>query len=210
MFHGPALPSKQAGHGRRARSEAEARLLLEAPSGMREHRVDLAGVGGEIVARHRRTALAARNVVDEPLELVDVLLHGLPELGVAAIFATGNDVAASRKLARFAFRHLAPGLGLFGLGRSAADAAIAADIADETILRGLVTQAMERVTRGFSRRALMRPIASGAWSAMTGRIVIKSVAATTSQIAGRVSISSRGAKLKPASSAASSRMRLRP
>src|SRR6516165_5763179 len=87
MFHAPALPSKQAGHGRRARSEAEARLLLEAPSGMREHRVDLAGVGGEIVARHRRTALAARHVVDEPLELVDVLLHGLPELGVAAILA---------------------------------------------------------------------------------------------------------------------------
>jgi hypothetical protein len=43
-----------------------------------------------------------------------------------------------------------------------------------------------------------------------GRIVTKSVDATTSQIADRVSISSRGERLKPASAAASSRMRLSP
>ena len=60
------------------------RLLLEPSRGMRQHGVHLAGVRSQVVARHRSAAFAARHVVEQPLELVDILLDGLPELGVGA------------------------------------------------------------------------------------------------------------------------------
>ena len=63
------------------------RLLVEPSGGVRQHGVDLAGVRREVIAHHRRAAVAARNILQEPLEFVDVLLDGLPELGIGAVLA---------------------------------------------------------------------------------------------------------------------------
>jgi hypothetical protein len=55
-----------------------------------------------------------------------------------------------------------------------------ADIAEEIILRGLVPQAIERVTRGFSRRTFVRPIANILPSCTTQRkycICLRSICA---------------------------------
>src|SRR5580704_17184705 len=59
--------------------------LVESSRRVRQHGVDLAGVRGEIIARHGRAAIAARDVVEEPLELMDIVLDGLPELGIGAV-----------------------------------------------------------------------------------------------------------------------------
>ena len=64
------------------------RFYSNRPARMRQHGVDLAGVRGQVgFARYRRAAIAARHVVEQTLELVEVLLDGLPELGIGAIFA---------------------------------------------------------------------------------------------------------------------------
>src|SRR5580704_6170129 len=61
-----------------ATGEGRADLLVEPPRRMRQHGVDLAGVGGQVVARYRHAAVAARHVVEQAFELVDILFHGLP------------------------------------------------------------------------------------------------------------------------------------
>src|ERR1700722_20333902 len=97
------------------------------------------------------------------------------------------------------------------LVRSSAIISMTADIAADTLRLGFVTQATERTMEGLRRRrALIRPADSAGCSAMPGKTVTRSVVATTSQMAERVSISSLGARLKPASAAASSRIRRRP
>src|SRR6187455_2733736 len=57
------------------------------PSGsVREHGVDLAGLRGEIGARHRLAAIVARDLLEQPLELADVAVDGALEIALAAIF----------------------------------------------------------------------------------------------------------------------------
>jgi len=69
---------------------------------------------------------------------------------------------------------------------------ITADIAADTLRRGFVTHATERTIEGLRRRrALTRVAASVECKTMPGKMVIRSVVATTSQIAESVSISSR-------------------
>src|SRR5437764_1759707 len=84
------------------------RSLIEAPGGVRQHGVDLAGIGGQVVAGHGRSAITARNVVEQAFELVDIMFDGLPELRIGAVFA-----------ADFFERSLALG-GVEPLGESAA------------------------------------------------------------------------------------------
>ena len=69
------------------RPRAEGALLIEPAGGMRQHSVDLACVRRQIIAHDRRAAITARDIVEQPLELVDILLDSLPELGIAAVFA---------------------------------------------------------------------------------------------------------------------------
>ena len=54
---------------------------------MRQHGIDLAGVRSEIVPDHRGAAVAARHVVEQAFELVDIMLDGLPEFRIGAVFA---------------------------------------------------------------------------------------------------------------------------
>src|SRR5947207_2398704 len=61
------------------------RASLEAAGGVGEHGVDLAGLRGQIRARHHRAAVVARDVIEQPLELADVAVDRLLELAVAAI-----------------------------------------------------------------------------------------------------------------------------
>src|SRR5580704_17175529 len=59
--------------------------LFEPPGRVRQHGVDLAGLRGEIGARHHRAAVVARHVVEQPLELGDVAVDRLLELAVGAV-----------------------------------------------------------------------------------------------------------------------------
>ena len=53
---------------------------------MGQQGVDLAGLRGQIIADHLlAAALVARNVLEQPLELADIAVHGLPEVRPAAI-----------------------------------------------------------------------------------------------------------------------------
>ena len=62
-------------------------LLVEPAGRVGEHGVNLARIGRQVRAGHRAATFAARNVFKEPLEFLDVLLHRLAELGIAAILA---------------------------------------------------------------------------------------------------------------------------
>src|SRR5690348_3598875 len=62
--------------------------LVEAPGGVRQHGVDLAGVGGQVVAGDGRSAITARNIIEQPFELVNIVFDGLLELRIGAVFAT--------------------------------------------------------------------------------------------------------------------------
>src|SRR5260370_40212019 len=64
---------------------AAGRPLLEAAGGVGQHGVALAGLRGEIGARHPRAAVVARDVLEQPLELADVAVDRLLEIAVAAI-----------------------------------------------------------------------------------------------------------------------------
>src|SRR5262249_32401239 len=61
--------------------------LVEAAGGVCQHRVDLAGIGGQIIAGYGRPTIAARYVVKQPLELMNVVFDGLPEVRIGTIFA---------------------------------------------------------------------------------------------------------------------------
>jgi len=52
---------------------------------MSEHRVDLAGLRRQIRPRHHLTAVVARHIFEQPLELGDVAVDRLLELAVGAI-----------------------------------------------------------------------------------------------------------------------------
>ena len=81
---------------------------------MGEHGIDLARFRGEISARHHLTAIVARDLFEQPLELVDVTVDCLLELAIGAIAladvvkgaltlqrveATGKDVALAAVVA---------------------------------------------------------------------------------------------------------------
>src|SRR6185437_7884554 len=83
-------------------------------------------------------------------------------------------------------------------------------IAEDITRRGLPTQAIERVSAGRRRWARIVPASSAARRAMPGRIVAMFVEAIMPQMAGSVSISSRGDSAKPALAAVSSSIRRRP
>src|ERR1700692_1824669 len=57
-------------------------VLVEPARGMRQHGVDPVGIRRQIVARHGRATIAARDIVEQPLKFVDVMLHGLAEFGI--------------------------------------------------------------------------------------------------------------------------------
>src|SRR5262249_44786570 len=59
--------------------------LLEPSRRVGQHGVDLAGLRGEVGARHDRAAVVLRNVVEQPLELGDVAVDRLFELAVGAV-----------------------------------------------------------------------------------------------------------------------------
>src|ERR1051326_1033321 len=88
--------------------------LLEPSRRVRQHGVDLAGVGGQVIARHSGAAVAARHVVEQAFELMDVVLDGLPEFRIAAVFVANL---------------LERPLALRGVELAAAEAAFAALIA---------------------------------------------------------------------------------
>ncbi len=54
---------------------------------MRQHGVDLAGVGGEVALRQRLVAVVAGHVVQELFEIADIAVDGGAELRLAVIFA---------------------------------------------------------------------------------------------------------------------------
>src|ERR1700733_15520085 len=85
----PRLHHKQ-GHSRRGIARRLTRTArrdasVEAARGMCQHGVDLAGIGNEIIAGHCRTAIAPRNIVEQPFELVDVVLDGLAKFGIGSV-----------------------------------------------------------------------------------------------------------------------------
>src|SRR6516164_839942 len=61
------------------------RSLVEPAGGVRQHGVDLAGIGGQIIACDCRIPIAARNVVKEPFKFVDVMFHCLAKLRIGAV-----------------------------------------------------------------------------------------------------------------------------
>src|ERR1700694_4815947 len=61
--------------------------LPEPSRRMREQGVDKTGLRGEVAAQHLRTALVARDLVEQALELGDVAVDRLLEVAVGAIFA---------------------------------------------------------------------------------------------------------------------------
>src|SRR5438876_2958263 len=60
--------------------------LVKPAGGVGQHGVHLAGVGSQVVAGHSRTAIAPRNIVEEPFEFVNVVLNGLAKLRIGPIF----------------------------------------------------------------------------------------------------------------------------
>src|SRR4051812_6869530 len=72
----------------RRRRGGSAKPSVEAAGRVRQHGVDLAGFRGEVRARHHLTAVVARHLLEQPLELADIAVHRLLELAVGAVFAT--------------------------------------------------------------------------------------------------------------------------
>src|SRR4051812_28487885 len=60
-------------------------LLVESPGRVCQHRVDLAGLRGEVGARYHLATVVSGDLVEEPLELADIAVHRLHEVAVAAI-----------------------------------------------------------------------------------------------------------------------------
>src|SRR5260370_35913468 len=83
----PLSPRKQ-GHSARPRSLWLGNYLIKSAGGVGQHGVHLAGVGGQVVARPNRTAIAARDIVEQPLEFVQVGLNGLATLRLAIDFVS--------------------------------------------------------------------------------------------------------------------------
>src|SRR5262249_40506947 len=63
------------------------KLRIEAAGSVRQHGVDLAGLRGEIGARHHLPAIFARDFVQEALKLGDVAVDRLHEFAIRAILA---------------------------------------------------------------------------------------------------------------------------
>src|ERR1700682_2280703 len=63
------------------------RALPEPSCRMREQRIDQPGFRGEVTAQRRGSAILAGNLVEQPLELCDVAIHGLLEGAIGAVFA---------------------------------------------------------------------------------------------------------------------------
>src|SRR5690349_6513674 len=61
--------------------------LVEAASRVRQHGVNLAGVGSQVIAGNCRTTIAARDIVEQPFELVNVMFDGLPEVRIGSVLA---------------------------------------------------------------------------------------------------------------------------
>src|SRR5262245_60617189 len=89
-------------------------LLAQPPRCVCEHRVDLAGVRGQVGLRHDVVAVAARNVLEQLLEILAIAVDGLTEFGVVLVLAadvveslltlqrvetTGEDVALAAAIA---------------------------------------------------------------------------------------------------------------
>src|ERR1700722_5177078 len=60
--------------------------LVEPSGGICQQRVDLAGVRRQVIARYGRPAISPRDIVEQPLEFVDIVLDGGAELGIRPVF----------------------------------------------------------------------------------------------------------------------------
>ena len=81
---------------------------------MGQHGVDLAGIGGQVVAGDDRPPIAARYVVKQPFKFMNVVFDGLPEVRIGTVFAA------------YFFERALPLRGVEALSESAALAAFIA------------------------------------------------------------------------------------
>ena len=54
---------------------------------MGQHGIDLARLGDEVTAREQPVAIIACDFAQESFELLDIAIHGLPELRLTGVFA---------------------------------------------------------------------------------------------------------------------------
>src|SRR5712692_200810 len=153
--------SRGGAENKRARREARPSMIVNdsasvEPAGrVGQHGVDLAGLGGQISARHHLAAIVARDFLQKPLELADIAVDRLLELAIGAI-------ALADLLER-----LLPGGRVEPL---AEDVALAAIVAVPQVGRGVMVdhagdvdrEGVERLDRlagalGRAGRALVRP-----------------------------------------------------
>src|SRR2546423_9711636 len=79
-------PSKRSGRAPRAPVRIHRpRPSVEASGRVGEHRIDLAGLRGEIGPRQHLAAILARHLLEQPLELADIAVDGALEIAVVPI-----------------------------------------------------------------------------------------------------------------------------
>src|SRR5262249_21669846 len=82
----PHLPGKQARLAWPAPPGPHTGRLIESARGVGPHCVNFSRIGTQIVSCHRGTAIAARFIVEQPLEFVNIVLDRLTKIRIGPVF----------------------------------------------------------------------------------------------------------------------------